>query len=307
MLTADVAKASRKGDGRVVIPFSLKNNSDHEVTLHFGAWSGNIDGLAVVNPAGKITFIENIGLKRPQTYGKSGPIVSYTLKPGESVSDTYSEYSTEILAKVKGREIFGVLSGYIENEKKRFTSYSAPFVVPSELAELPWIDLGEQHYLSIVPNATESCFGGGDFPTTTAAAQKLNPDYPNWVKNGWADYALVPFAVKNNSDQPLAVTINAISYYFAGDEKDKNATIKKARWSYLNSSLPIIKPGESIPCESQWKLSWLEQDGYKPGNKIIAVIGGRIAGTNKIFECYSAPFELPPLPKGEPQPTANKP
>jgi hypothetical protein len=201
---------------------------------------------------------------------------------------------------VTGREVFGVISGYIANPNKTFISYSAPFLVPPALTMTPWNDLGAQTYLSITPDLTKFRFDGGNFKTTTAELQRADPAYADSIKNGWTEDLLIPFSVKNTSSQDLVVAIDGIGYYIVREQKAKDAMMQRWGWHFLKISKPILKPGESISGESQWKLSGLEGKGYEPGDKLIAVVGGRLPGTNNIFECYSAPFELPSLPKGEP-------
>lgn len=81
----------------------------------------------------------------------------------------------------------------------------------------------------------------------------------------------------------------------------RHARVLEQAGGGVDISKPVLKPGESISIGIQWsRSSLLELKGYKPGDKIIAVVYGRIANTNNIFKCCAAPFELPPLANGEP-------
>jgi hypothetical protein len=269
ILTPDLAKASLD-NGRVTIPFTVTNNSTKDI--EFTLPNGEIAGLAKVEEDGKKMFIDG-------PWGKgfcNGSERWFTLKPRETNSLGFIGYPMDGLAAVTGKMVFGVIRGRFVGTTEKFFSYSAPFLVPPELTTLPYNDLGTQASLSITLDLTKVGFTGGT--------------------------AWIPITVTNTSNQDLIAANDEIRFYIAGDESKKNAMLRDERWEYLKTSTPILKPGES--CESTDRdcitLSFLEDDGYKPGDKIIAVVGGRIPGTNNIFECYSAPFELPPLPKGEP-------
>jgi len=139
--------------------------------------------------------------------------------------------------------------------------------------------LGSQNYLLITPDLTK---------TQSAPA--------------------VPFTVKNVSNQDIIVDINNVVVYLYGNVRFNEARARYAVSRYLKISEPILKPGESIHDDwhavnqTFYALTGYEmpRERYKPGDKIIYMIGGRISGTDKIFECYSAPFELPPLPQSKP-------
>jgi hypothetical protein len=309
VLTAEVEKASQE-DGYVTIPFTLKNNSDEEVSIEFVG--KQIDGLAVVDQTGKIRFIQNLHNSLPGNFifGTSGSSSRITLKPGETTAKLYSKYSLEVLQDVAGRKVFGVLIVGISGADGPTTLYSTPFLIPPALTTPPYNDLGAQNFLSVTPDLTQVYFSGGSFPLTTLESQRANPNYADWIKNGWAWSVSIPLTVSNTSSQDVVVVINDVDFYIAGDESFKQERMQYRRWEYLKASTPILKPGDSISSEptgrSYITLSWLYRRGYKPGDKIIAMVGGRIPGTNKIFDCYSAPFELPPLPKGQPPIPAGK-
>jgi hypothetical protein len=298
ILTPDLAQASLD-HGRVTIPFIVKNNSDKNI--EFTLDNARIEGLATVDEDGKKRFIDHLGGGGSSMGGEYQWVL---LKPGETSSLGSSDYPMYTLGAVTGRNIFGVVYGRFVGTKEGFDCYSAPFVVPPELTTLPYNDLGSQNYLSVTPDLTKVDFSGGKFPVTTLELQRANPNYADWIKNGWAEDVSIPLTVSNTLNQDVIVVIDDVDFYIAGDESFKQERMQYRRWEYLKASTPILKPGESISSESTGRsyisLSWLEHRGYKPGDKIIAVVGGRIPGANNIFECYSAPFELPPLPKSEP-------
>jgi hypothetical protein len=301
ILTPDLANASLDHE-RVTIPFTVTNNSDKVIDVMFFADSGDNTGLAAMDDDGKKRYIDQLGgggYLRPLGGGR------LILKPGETSSRGSSKYPMYTLGAVTGRKIFGVIDGYFVGTTKSFTSYSAPFLVPPALTTLPYNDLGAQNYLSVTPDLTKVGFTGGDFKVTSLELQRADPHYADSIKNGWAQVVWIPITVANTSSQDLIAANDEIRFYIAGDENGKNTWLRDERWEYLKTSTPILKHGES--CGSTGRdyitIQFLEDDGYKPGDKLIAMVGGRIPGTNNIFECYSAPFELPPLPKGEP-PTA---
>jgi hypothetical protein len=301
ILTPDLAAATMN-NGWVRIPFAVKNNSGNDINIRDDAHT--VD-LAFVDHAGETKFLQNFlyprysglaGLmmtNRELAFESGGPARRVTLKPGETRTFP-SMYRTEMLGAVTGRKLFGVLRGHIPSTNTRFEFHSAPFVIPSSLATLPWNDLGNQNYLVITPDLTK--------------VQRAAPADADSIKNGWAEDVIIPFVVKNTSNQDIMALIEGIDCYIVGKEKI-NDDMKRVGWWFLlqisapdfkDVCPPSLKPGESVSSASRCKLSRLEDDGYKPGDKIIAVVYGRIANTNKVFKCYSAPFELPPLPKGLP-------
>jgi len=282
ILTPKFANATL-GEGTVTIPFIVKNNSNKDIEIELR--DNQIDGLAIVDKDGKKRFIGEVLGSGWGVYSYSGPGPDLViLKPGEITSRYSCICGIEVLGALTGQKLFGVISGHIANTEKKFRSYSAPFLIPPALTTLPYNDLGTQSYLSITPDLTKIGFTGGT--------------------------AWIPLTATNSSGQDAIVVINDVDFYIAGDESFKQERMQYRRWEYLKASTPILKPGESISSESTGRsyitLSWLYQRGYKPGDKIIAIVGGRIPGTNNIFECYSAPFELPPLPKGQPPIPAGK-
>ena len=295
----DIAKAVRDDNfGDVTIPFLLKNNGNKKVQLGF-LMGHRLDGL--MDQTGKIIL---------RDYVRSGPSggAEIDLNPGETVPGLFAQYRIERLTKINGVKVSGVIVAVLKGANLQVKLVSAPFLIPSALTTLPWNDLGTQTYLSVTPDLTKAGFSGGSFPVTTLESQQANPNYADWIKNGWAEDVSIPLTVGNTSSQDLVVVIDDVDFYIAGDDSFKQERLRYRHWEYAKASTPILKPGESCSSEptgrSYITLSWLYRRGYKPGDEIIAVVGGRIPGTNNIFECYSAPFKLPPLPKGEPP--ANK-
>jgi hypothetical protein len=180
VLIPNLDKASMNGD-YVKIPFTLMNNSSRNVKLEF--IGSTLDGLAVVDQRTKrITFIENLISSKSFRVG-GGAIVDIILKPGEGSSIFEIEPTVETLAFVKGRKIFGEISGGIESGGKlsSFTSYSAPFLVPPALTTLPFNDLGTQTYLSITPDLTKIYVDEGSFEVTTLDMQRADPAYADSI------------------------------------------------------------------------------------------------------------------------------
>jgi hypothetical protein len=103
--------------------------------------------------------------------------------------------------------------------------------------------------------------------------------------------------VTNPTDHEYIVAPNSVNLYIARDSSKRSAP---SPWESLEGAAQVVKPGQSTECVGHISLKQLESEGYKPGDNLVAAVGGRIPNTNQIFECYSAPFELPPLPKSHP-------
>jgi hypothetical protein len=242
-------------------------------------------------------------------YGGGAPGFEIDLKPGETTSALFAQYRIERLAVANGVKVFGEVMCVLKSTNLPVRLVSAPILLLSELTTLPYNDLGTQNFLSVTPELTKIYFDGGDFKVTTLDLQRSDPTYADSVKNGWAERVTFPIAIKNISNQVVAVASDDVRFYITGDDQEKNRLMRDERWKCLKITQPVLKPGESVSTETSGRdyitLKFLENEGYKPGDKIIAIVGGRIPGTNNIFECYSAPFDLPPLPKGEPPTAAN--
>jgi hypothetical protein len=134
--------------------------------------------------------------------------------------------------------------------------------------------------------------------------QQSEPNYAESIANGWARSMTIPCLIKNESNRDVAIAIDEVDFVLVGDEQEQKRLVRSEREEYLKASSAVLKPGDSISTEASERdyitLRVLENQGYKLGDKMVAIVGGRILNTNQIFQCYSAPFELPPIPKGEP-------
>jgi hypothetical protein len=316
LLTPDLAVARLNG-AVMEIPFTVKNNSDKDIEFEQDGWN-YIAGLAIVDQDGKTRFIADFlsGLEGSRAAGEtySGPGPGWiVLKPGETSSLCSSASSVDMLGEVTGSRIFGVVLARIAGTKKIFVSYSAPFLVPQALTPEPWNDLGRQDYLSITPDLMNANFWDEKLPKGTVKGHNVLT-YADLIKSGgeeWLEIPFIPLKVKNLSNQDVIVTINCACFYIAGDEAFRGERMRSMGSNYLHASKRLLKPGESISNKSTgsdvlFVLGRPEHKGYKPGDKIVVVVGGRIPGTNNVFECYSAPFELPLLPKGDTPPAGKQ-
>lgn len=305
ILTPNLAAARIFPDGAAYIPFSVKNNSDKDIAL---MWPNReMKGLAFMNKAGQADWIVNFALPpgSPSMAVRPGIEVwtwgsRIVLKPGEARLIGAPEYDVDMLLGLKDTKVFGVIEGYFTDSQNRFTCYSAPFAIPPAIRNPPWDALGVRDYLSVTPDLSEVYFGGGDFTSEPAEIQRKEPDYADRIKNGSAEYIFLPITLKNRSDQKLVIGIN-LRYYIVGNAKTKDDAMKQRPWWLLKLSAPILAPGESASTETIARdfiqIKHFQAIGYKPGDQIVAVVEGRIADTNQVFESCSAPFTLPPMPK----------
>jgi len=181
------------------------------------------------------------------------------------------------LVRGKNREIIGGVSGAIAGSNQRVEFYSNPFSVPASLTEVPWTDLGEQNYLTVVADT---------------AKIGINP---HKLESGiWKRGSVnIPVSIKNTSGQPLI----ALEYtHLSGTPIERKTP--PTYWTAVKAVKPILQPGESISSVCENDLDALE--GYKAGDKVVVLVEGRIPNTNQVFQCSSAPLELPALPKDKP-------
>jgi hypothetical protein len=304
ILTPNLAAARILPEGVAYIPFSVKSNSDKVIAI---MWPDcEMEGLAFLNEAGQADWIENFPLPPGSPSMAVRPVIEVwtgsqiMLKPGETRSIRAPTYDADLLHRLNDTKVFGVIEGYFNGTQKRFTCYSAPFAIPPAIGNPPWDDLGVRDYLSVTPAFSEVYFGGGDFASEPGEIQRKEPDYTDRIKNGSAEYIFLPITLKNMSDRKLVIGIN-LRYYIVGNMTTKNDAMKQQPWFLLKLSAPILAPGESASTETvahdYIEIKHLQNIGYKPGDQIVAVVEGRIADTNKVFECCSAPFTLPPMPK----------
>lgn len=209
----------------------------------------------------------------PPSWGPKPRLV--VLKPGQTdVID--SNYSVETLSflKAKNKNLFGEISGYVIDPNKSFRSDSDPFSVPEKLAEPPWIDLGIQNYFSVSPNVEKIAF-----------------------KNGITDNGLIsiPVDVKNISNNSYIINNRLVLFFLKKNGlEDKNQLLSDT----IKEAGLIFNPGDLVELSdrSYTTIGYLNASGYKPGDKIIAIVAGQIPDTNQVFECISAPFVLPSFP-----------
>jgi len=282
-------------DGYGMIPFRVENNGIQSVRIIWQR-SGAVPLMTFTDSNTRITVARFSG--QPNFTGFPGvhppPVL---LNPGETGTFN-SPYSMNILAFVaaKHKEIFGGLKGEIVGSNQKFESFSDPFPVPGNLAKPPWVDLGETNYFSVKADLTKGYVNGGTLPDRVDLSE---PDYADRIKSGWAEYILFPVEITNTTGQPYVAAPDSVGFYIAGDSSKRSAP---SPWETIKTSEPILKPGESAISSGRCyiRLRDLESQGYKQGDKMVAAVGGRVPNTNQVFECYSAPFELPPLPKSGP-------
>ena len=318
----------------IFLPITIKNVSDQKLVVG----TDDIRYYIVGNTETKDTATK----QQPWFLLKmSAPIVA----PGESISsETVGYDSIEIkhlqdIGYRPGDRIVAVVDGRIADTNQVFECCSAPFTLPlmpkgrspqaqaiedniekvmnSAASSIPlangnitWDDLGVRDYLSVTPNVAKISFSGGDFVTESAKDQQKEPDYPDRIKNGWARIIFLPFTIKNTMDKKLIADTSNIRFYIVGNERTKARAMAQQAWLLLRLSIPVVAPGESIASSTSGRddveIGFWESIGYKPGDQIVAVVDGRIADTNQVFESCSAPFTLPPMPKGEPPEGAGK-
>jgi len=203
--------------------------------------------------------------------------------------------------------VFGVITGYLASThpafrtskdflgNQAFRSYSAPFVIPVALAKPEWQDLGEQTYFTITVDMARVLLDGGNVSNRNIIQK---PEYAQFIKTGgWAERLLVPVTITNNSNNEYIPAIGTVRFYVVQSGSQRQ---KPSPWETMKALDPILAPGKSIQTDRSYiTLDELEHN-YKAGDRIVASVGGKVPNTNQIFECYSAPFELPPLPPSQP-------
>ena len=175
--------------------------------------------------------------------------------------------------------MFVEISGYIASTNQPFQAESDAFPVPGNLTVPPWVDLGEQTYFLVTPDTTRTSIQ----ETTEERRVKV----------------IFPVTVTNRTNQSYIAATNSVHFYV---ERNGGGRGAPSGWETTRTTEPVLGPGESAFSTGRCYITSndLKSQGYKPGDKVIAAVGGKIPNTNQIFECYSAPFELPPLPKSHP-------
>lgn len=241
-------------------------------------WHWNVQ-LFTFSDSGDRVPIEEFRTAAP--LNTSGPrLPPILIKPG--ATGTFdSTFSMETLkfVKEKKKEIFGGITGYTGTNQE-FEFYSDPFPVPANLVTPPWTDLGEQNHFTLTP----------DMDHIVINPHKLERGI--WLGGS----VVVPVSIKNASGHPCIEVGSPVAYVV----RDNGKPQPPFQWAAIKTSKPILKPGESITSSCYINLDDLESQGFKPGDKVVAVVGGRIPNTDQVFQCSSTPFELPPFSMDKP-------
>jgi hypothetical protein len=260
-------------NGRGNIPFSVRNNGTEAVSI-----VSFVELMTTTDSGDKIP-IEDFRSGIPMGGGLEHHPV--TLQPGETGTfNGISSMETLAFVRDKNKMILGGLSARVVGTKQRVgPCFSEPFQVPNNLVNPPWTDLGQQNYFTV---------------TTDTNNISINPhklDRGIWLRGS----VVVPISVKNTSGQPY-IAVESPGIYLV--RKGKNPS--PSHWTAIKVIKPVLKPGESMTSSCDIDINWLESEGYQPGDTLVATVEGRVPNTNQVFECSSAPFELPPLPKDKP-------
>lgn len=300
-LTPDLRIATLK-DGYVHVPFVVKNIYTEDIAIIL-QWH-KIDGLMAVDAScGKVPIEEFRNGRGIEEGGGPRP-KRIILKPGESGTyDSISSMETLGFVVDKNTQVCGAITGRLVSTGQLFQSYSDPFSVPANLAHVPWVDLGERNYFVVKPDTSQSLLDG---PGIKDRWIMKKPEYTEMLKSGCATSVLVPVEITNTTNQEYIVATDSVGFYIVREGSGRKPPIP---WETINASKPILKPGESATSTGRCyiRLEELKSQGYKQGDKIVAAVGGRIPNTNQIFECYSTPFTLPPLPASRPPGSKNEP
>jgi hypothetical protein len=287
-VTPDLDKATLD-EGRVTIPFLVKNTSSYDVVLE----NGSIQ-LMTLTEAGSNVDIEEYR-SESSLYGFGGPkMVMVTLKGGMTRT-LEGRCAMETLAFVaaKNQKVFAELDGRVAIFNQLFRSESNPFTIPPELTKPPWVDLGKQNYLLVTVDGAKPSIqtsGGG-------SRRCAIPGINYW------GYLMFPIKITNVTTQTFIVNSVHVSFCKANDSKagpdlwelvrDLKPGPEPDEWADKES---ILKPGASIMAGGRsYIILWNNpaEIGWKEGDQMVVAVGGRIPNTNKVFESYSAPFCFP--------------
>jgi hypothetical protein len=275
LILTPLLQSAALNNGLGTIPFSARNDCAKAVSI-----VSFVELMTTTDSGSKIS-IEHFRSGNPMGGGiEHRPVI---LQPGETGTfDGISAMETFAFVRDGNKTILGELSARVVGTKQGVgPCFSEPFSVPNNLVNPPWTDLGVQNYLTV---------------TTDTNNIGINPhklDRGIWLRGS----LMVPISIKNISGQPSVAASDSISFYIARDDGKRT---QPSPWDTIGTSASILKPGESVLRECDIDLDWLESEHYKPGEKLVVAVGGRIPNSNQIFECYSAPFGLPPLPDDKP-------
>jgi len=290
-LTPDFSKGTLD-NGRGMLPFIVKNNSTEDI-IFMQDWNEVVNLMTVDDSGKKVTIRDFSDPNGGRSYSGPGPR-PVVLKPGES--GTYeSQFAMETLAFAAGKnkKIFGEIPGHTLGTNQPFTAESAAFVVPPELARPPWDDLGKQGYLAVTVDAAN--------PEFNVSGARGAPGAQYWA------FLMFPIKITNTTTQPFLInSIHASFCRSEGDPKPDQDLWELAEGmppipdtNHHSKDIKLLKPGESVKAGGRTYITlWNNRlDEWKKGDALVVRVVGRIPGTNKVFECYSAPFEFPALPQ----------
>jgi hypothetical protein len=209
-------KGATVKNGIVRIPFTATNNCDGDILVR--RTRNEIDGLMTLDDSENKVFIESFQ-SGDSNFEGGGNIERVVLKPGES-GLYYSTSPMETLRFVaeRNRKIFGAITGYLSHTNQEFQSYSIPFRIPLELTKVPWADLGEQSYFSVIPDLTRTELQEIGEKTLT-----------------------FPIKITNTTKRPYIAANNSVTWYLLREDlKGKIVNL----WETIETSQPILKPGD---------------------------------------------------------------
>jgi hypothetical protein len=307
-LRADTSAGNRNGlslepdfhsaalnEGRGTLTFNFQNNSPDEIEFvsdyHYAVQ------LMTVDDSGNKVSIEDFVHGSTFDPNMWSHQVICALKPG--VRETYvANFSMDTLAAVarRNKKIFGEITGHNTRSNQTFDACSTSFVIPPELTKPPWDDLGTQKYLSVTVDSSNP-----SIPDPRGDDKSTIPGIDYW------GFLMFPIKITNVTARPYIV--NSVHISFCRADKAGKAGpdlwelvrgLKPVpEWDEHGDPEPILKPGESTMAGGRSYITlWNDPDeiGWKTGDLMVVAVGGRIAGTNKVFECYSAPFKFPAIP-----------
>jgi hypothetical protein len=286
-LDADLQNGTLTQGGWGMVPFVLKNTSTNEISF-VASWTPVL--LTTTNSSGKPVTLDE--LKNPDI----PPILSndgirprpQNLKSGESVK-LQASFSMDTLAYAarKGRKVFGQLPVMIIGTDWMYMAQSNPVNIPPELTEPPWEDEGKEPYLTV---------------TVDESMRRLSSPVQG---NGSRLYFRVN--IKNTSSQTCVVNSEHVSFLKSETDREDAPNL----WDTFAGIKPIpgpsdprfpgttvLKPGDSVhEGQESYITVWINTPAthWHAGDTVVAAVAGRIEGTNKGFESYSAPFKFPDI------------
>lgn len=276
--------AATLNEGYGKLPFTVRNNSP--IAIDVLPYYRGVVTLMTTNDLGQPVTIEYYRNPSPIPVSAVGSFpIPIRLKPAESRTfDAGFSMDTMAFVASKKRKTFGEVSVQSTDDDRSFVVRSDSFVVPDKLTKPPWKDLGKQTYLAITVDATKSYRSG--------------------------EVLLFPIKIKNTTSQSLIVNSEDASFLRnEADRKSGPEYWEPNLWELFEGPNPtdhfcdvtLLKPGETVEAGHRTYM-YIPNDPnkWKEGDTRIIGVAGRIPGTNKAFESYSAPFQLPKYPYGQP-------